>query len=70
MDKNVIRQVVLVLAQLQVLSQLYWPRACLQPWANTADLGPVTRPIRNRLINNISNGHARCKGQWVNDLSI
>ena len=38
-----------VFAQLQVRGVLYWPKA--KPRANTADLGPVTGPIRNYLIN-------------------
>ena len=36
-----------VLAQLQIQGQLYWPLA------NTADLGPVTGPIQNHVINAI-----------------
>ena len=38
------------IAQLQVLGLLYWASA--SPRANTANLGPVTGPIRNYLINN------------------
>ena len=45
-DKIVIKQVI-----------SYWPSyrspASCPPRANTADLGPVTGPIRNNLINNI-----------------
>ena len=40
----------------QVIS--YWSSygssvGCIGPWSNTADLGPVTGPIRNYLINNV-----------------
>ena len=50
-NKIVINEVISYLAQLQVLGLLYWPSA--SPRANTANLGPVTGPIRNYLINNI-----------------
>ena len=39
----------------QVIS--YWPsnrsEVVYRPWANTADLGPITGPTRNHLINGI-----------------
>jgi len=39
-----------ILAWLQVLGLLYWPSAA--PQANTAGLGPITRPIRKTSRNN------------------